>query len=194
MQQADYLLAVKNNQKKLKSEMETQIEKQGIKDQIESSENYYKTTNQAHGREEVRTCMILRNVEKFKDSESWKGLKQFGVVRSTRIIDGKETRAERFYITSKEMSAKEMLEATRKHWEVENNLHWVLDIAFYEDASQTKNENGSENFAILRRIALNILKQDKSSKRSMKGKRKKAGWSSKYLTDLLRNHIFSTGA
>ena len=68
----------------------------------------------------------------------------------------------------------------------------MLDIAFSEDASQTKNENGAENFAILRRIALNILKQDKCSKRSMKGKREKAGWSSKYLTNLLRKHVFST--
>ena len=86
-----------------------------------------------------------------------------------------------------------MLSATRMHWEVENNLHWMLDIAFSEDACQTKNENAAENLSTLRRMALNVLQLDKSSKRRIKGKRKKAGWSNSYLAKLLKSFIV-TGA
>ncbi len=86
-----------------------------------------------------------------------------------------------------------MLSATRMHWEVENNLHWMLDIAFSEDACQTKNENGAKNLSTLRRIALNILQKDTTCMRSIKGKRKKAGWSNKYLETLLESFIL-TGA
>lgn len=87
------------------------------------------------------------------------------------------------------MTAKEMLQATRQHWEVENNLLWMLDIAFDEDACQTKDEHAAENLSTLRRIALNILKIDITHKRSIKIKRKKAGWSNKYLGRLLKSYI-----
>ena len=115
------------------------------------------------------------------------------MVQSDRTLNGKVTTALRFYICSKELTAEQMLTATRMHWQVENNLHWMLDISFQEDACQTKDENAAENLYTLRRIALNILKADISSKRSIPSKRKRAGWSSKYLTHLLESFIF-TGA
>ena len=79
------------------------------------------------------------------------------------------------------------------HWEVENNLHWMLDIAFSENACQTKNENTAENLSTLRHIVLNILQLDQTCKRSIKGKRKKAGWSNSYLAKLMKSFIV-TGA
>ena len=78
------------------------------------------------------------------------------------------------------------------HWKVKNNLHWMMDFAFSEDACQTKNENAAEHLSPLRRRALNILQLDKTNKRSIKGKRKKVGWSNSYMEKLLK--AFETGA
>ena len=83
-----------------------------------------------------------------------------------------------------------MLCATRTHWEVENNLHWMLDITFSEDACQTRDENAAENLSILRRICLNIFNLDKLGKGSMKRKRKRAGWNNDYLEELLKTFMF----
>ncbi|PJE77329.1 hypothetical protein CI610_03753 [invertebrate metagenome] len=191
---ADYLLAVKGNQKNLEADIQKHIEKYWSKHSGDGlSDTFYEESNRGHGREEYRCCWTFTDLEVLRGHEDWAGLKQFSVVQSDRTINGKVTTALRFYICSKEMTAQAMLSATRMHWEVENNLHWMLDIAFSEDASQTKNENAAENLSTLRRIALNILRLDQTSKRSIKGKRKKAGWSNSYLAKLLKSFIV-TGA
>ena len=139
---------------------------------------------------DLKGCMITADaISCQKTADEWAGIKQFGVVQSDRTIDGKATTALRFYISSKIMTAEEMLSATRQHWEVENNLHWMLDVAFNEDACQTKDEYAAVNLSTLRRIALNVLKADVTSKRSIRTKRKKAGWSNKYLAQLLKSFI-----
>lgn len=191
---ADYLLAVKGNQKNLEEDIRNHIENHWQNHPADTpSDNFYEESNRGHGREEYRCCWTFTDIDALRDHEAWDGLKQFGVVQADRTINSKVTTALRFYICSKEMTAKDMLSATRMHWEVENNLHWMLDIAFSEDACQTKNENAAENLSTLRRMALNVLQLDKSSKRSIKGKRKKAGWSNSYLAKLLKSFIV-TGA
>ncbi|WP_187300048.1 ISAs1 family transposase [Endozoicomonas montiporae] len=191
---ADYLLAVKGNQKNLKDDIQNHIEQhwKNYPGDV-PSETFHEEFSRGHGREEYRCCWTFSALDVLRDHEVWSGLKQFGIVQADRTINGKVTTSLRFYICSKEMTAKDMLSATRMHWEVENNLHWMLDIAFSEDACQTKNDNAAENLSTLRRIALNILKSDTTSKRSIKGKRKKAGWSNGYMAKLLKSFIV-TGA
>ena len=91
----------------------------------------------------------------------------------------------RYFISSKVMTAEEVLQATRLHWQVENNLHWVLDVAFSEDQSRARKGNAAENLAIARQIALNLLKKDTSIKLGIKNKRKTCGWSEEYLCHVL---------
>ena len=189
-EEADYLLAVKGNQKTLHQDIQAAVEEHWRDHPKEPvSNSFFEHENKGHGRQEYRCCWVFDDLSTLTTSEDWAGIKQFGVVQSDRIIDGKATTALRFYITSKAMTAEGMLGATRQHWEVENNLHWMLDIAFDEDACQTKDENAAENLSTLRRIALNILKADMTSKKSIKTKRKKAGWSNKYLAQLLKSFI-----
>ncbi|MCL6269105.1 ISAs1 family transposase [Sansalvadorimonas sp. 2012CJ34-2] len=136
-----------------------------------------------------RCCWVFDQLDQLSTHDQWDGLKQFGVVQADRTVNGKVTTALRLYITSKSMTALEMLSATRVHREVENNLHWMLDISFNEDACQTKHENGAENLSILGRIALNIFNLDSTGKGSMRSKRKKAGWSNSCLAQLLEEFI-----
>ena len=193
--EADYLLAVKGNQKNLENDIQLHIDKHWQKFPSEKpSEVFFEEEGKGHGRREYRCCWVFNDIKTLTGHEEWAGLKQFGVVQADRTINGVATTALRFYITSKELTAEQMLSATRTHWEVENNLHWMLDVAFNEDACQTKDDNGAENLSTLRRIALNILKLDTSNKRSIKGKRKRAGWSNSYLAKLLVSFILSTGA
>lgn len=190
-QEADYLLAVKGNQKTLLNDIQTTVEDHWDNHSKEPvSDAFFEHENRGHGRHEYRCCWVFDDLSALTTADEWAGIKQFGVVQSDRTIDGKATTSLRFYISSKVMTAKAMLNATRQHWEVENNLHWMLDVAFDEDACQTKDEHAAENLSTLRRIALNILKADVTSKRSIKTKRKKAGWSNKYLTQLLKTFIF----
>ena len=107
-------------------------------------------------------------------------------------MSGKTTTGQRYYIGSKILTAEKMLLATRTHWQVENNLHWMLDITFNEDTCQTKDENAAENLSTLRRIALNILKMDTKKSGSMRNKRKRAGWSNQYLAQLLDTFILGS--
>jgi predicted transposase YbfD/YdcC len=101
------------------------------------------------------------------------------------VIDGKTSIERRYFISSLSSNAKESLHAERGHWAIENSLHWVLDIAFREDDCRIRAENSAENMAILRHISLNLLKQEKSCKRSVKTKRLKSGWNEAYLSKVL---------
>ena len=180
-QGADYILAVKGNQKKLYKGIEalfTTAEHQ------RERHDYMQSRDKGHGRIETRCCWVISDLANLETAEEWPGLKQVAVVQSDRQINGKVTTALRFYIMSRSMTAKEMMEISRNHWSVENNLHWVLDVAFSEDACQIKTGNGAENFSILRRIALNAIKANKG-KRSIKSHRKLAGWNHKHLKTLL---------
>jgi predicted transposase YbfD/YdcC len=91
----------------------------------------------------------------------------------------------RYFISSLESDAESMLRAVRSHWGIENQVHWVLDITFREDDSRIRRDNGAENFAVLRHIALNLLKRENSAKRSLKAKRKRAAWDDDYLLQVL---------
>ena len=190
--EADYLLAVKSNQKTLQKDIQTVVEAHWEQNPVDQpSDTFAEQEHTGHGRKEYRCCWVFDDLNQLSTHVKWEGLKQFGVVQSDRTIDGKATTALRLYITSKAITAEEMLCATRTHWEVENNVHWMLDIAFSEDACQTRDENAAENLSILRRIGLNIFNLDTTGKGSMKRRRKKTGWNDNYLAELLEKFILA---
>ena len=124
------------------------------------------------------------------EKEDWKSLKSVVMVESIREIIGKEPTVERrYFISSLEANAKELLRCVRGHWAIENELHWCLDIGFREDNCQVREAVSAENLATLRHIGINLLKQEKSSRRGIEGKRKKAGWDENYLLEGVRKSV-----
>lgn len=108
-----------------------------------------------------------------------------GMVESQRTIEGKTSLEYRYYIGSIENNARLFADSVRHHWGIENNLHWQLDMSFREDESRMRKGHSAENFVVMRHIALNILKKEKSLKLGVKNKRLRAGWDEKYLAKLL---------
>ena len=118
----------------------------------------------------------------------WAGAKSIGQAINIVTRDGKESSEVRYFISSLDVGVKNFAQAVRGHWAIENKLHWTLDVTFNEDQSRIRKDHGAENFALLRRFVLSIIKLDKS-KGSMRSKRKKAGWSEDYLLSLLKSVI-----
>jgi predicted transposase YbfD/YdcC len=181
--EADYLIAVKENQPKLYSEIIDLFEHSDKNGYKNIKFDFSEKKGHEHGRKEERRCWVIYN-PKLSMSKDWKGLKSIVMIESTRIIKGKESLEYRYYICSSERNAEYILQSTRAHWSIENSLHWVLDISFREDECRVRKGNGAANLAMLRHIALNLLKNDKT-KLGIKNKRLKAGWSSSYLENLL---------
>jgi predicted transposase YbfD/YdcC len=140
-----------------------------------------------HGRVERRKCSVVADLSLLEKPFEWASLQGLVRIESERYhkASGKTERELRYYITSHKPDARRLNAIIRQHWGIENKLHWVLDVDFDEDLCQKRAGNSAENFSVLKRIALNILKQDKSSKRSIKGKRLHAAWKHAYLLNLL---------
>ena len=120
-----------------------------------------------------------------RERQRWSGLQTVVLVRAERRIQGKRTTAIRYYISSLANDARRLLASVRKHWGIENSLHWVLDIAFREDESRMRKLNSPENFAMVRHVAHLLLKQEQSEKVGIKAKRMKAAWNRDYLLRVL---------
>lgn len=185
--EADYVLALKGNQ----SSLNTTVEKffhyhksQNFKTKYEF--DIAEETDGGHGRIENRKCYTSSDITWLKYDHNWAGLKTVIMIESTRIIGDITTTEQRFYISSLKADAAKLNTIIRSHWGVENKLHWCLDVIFNEDQSRVRKDNGAENFAILRRIALNILRKHKS-KGSLNVKRHIAGWNDDYMASLLSN-------
>jgi predicted transposase YbfD/YdcC len=188
--QADYIIAVKNNQPTLAQAIEKLFD---AHDQGQLDESLAQVTrvNKGHGRVETRHCVVAHDLQPLgEQAHHWRGLRSVARIQSTReIVNGKnqgECDTEwRYYISSTTLTAEQFEVAVRSHWGIENSCHWVLDATFHEDDCRIRVGDGAQNFAILRRMSLNLLKQEKSSKTSMNIKRQKAGWSPKYLEKVL---------
>jgi len=178
---ADYILAVKGNQEQLY---------QDIKDEFRFAKNitFDLTEGVDHGRIETRKCSIITDFQFIADNNKWKNLKTIIQIESTREFKNSEKpteQATRYYISSLTAEPKDFQKAIRSHWSIENKLHWTLDVAFSEDASRKRIKNASQNFSILNKIALNLLKNEKTIKIGVKGRRLKAGWDNHYLIKVL---------
>ena len=184
----DYLLAVKENQGHLFEDIDYLFEVDRRNDFREAPYRYAKTVNKNHGRIEVRQCWAISDPEylsSIRDLDRWPGLKSLIRIESERTIGETPEKQVGYFISSLENDAKKILKAKRSHWEVENCLHWVLDIAFNEDHCRVRKDNSPQNFAIIRHMALNLLKMEQSLKVGIKAKRLRCGWDTDYLLTVL---------
>lgn len=136
----------------------------------------------------MRECWSTSNPEYLKlirGVENWLGLQSICMVICTRIIAGQETKQVHYYISSLLSNAEQILLAVRKHWSIENKLHWILDVAWNEDHSRVRKDQAPENFAVLRHIALNLLKQEKTAKGGIHAKQFQAALRDDYLLKVL---------
>jgi predicted transposase YbfD/YdcC len=187
-QGADYVLAVKDNQERLAQDVTATFAEAEQSQFIHVPYDYAKTVDKGHGRIETRECWTIARadyVEALRTADAWVGLRALVMVRATRQIGDEVAVFTRYYISSLDGQAARLLDATRAHWGVENDLHWSLDIAFREDESRVRVGHAAENLAVLRHMALNVLKQEKTAKVGIKVKRLKAGWDENYLLRLL---------
>jgi predicted transposase YbfD/YdcC len=187
----DYVIALKGNQGTLHEDVVLFLEKEITKNKENLSCVYHEECDKGHGRIEIRKHWITDKIDWLDNKEQWPGLKSIAVIESERIKNNNSSIERRYYISSLSANAQMLSSAVRSHWGVENNLHWVLDVTFGEDASRVRNENAAENMAIIRHTALNLLQQAKKSYKdtSIKGLRKKAGWGNSTLTDILVQHF-----
>lgn len=187
-QGGDYVISLKDNQGNLY---------QDIKDYLDWAErikfkdieyDYYETGwEKDHGRIEQRRCWVSEEIDWLEAKEDWANLKTVVMVEAEReVIGGKKTLERRYFISSLEADAELAIKCVRGHWSIENQLHWCLDIGFREDDSRVREATSAENLATLRHIGINLLKQEKSCKRGIEGKRKKAGWDESYLLKVLQ--------
>lgn len=180
----NYVISLKGNQGTLHDDVKLFLETEKKRNFCKVRHDYYETTEKGHGRVETRRYWITDQIDWLDLKNDWSGLTSIGLVESERYIKGKTSYEMRCFICSIKPDAKKFARAVRQHWSVENNLHWQLDVTFNEDKLRARINNAAQNLAVMRRMVLNVLKQEKS-KGSLKGKRQKAGWSEKYLLELL---------
>ncbi len=184
----DYLIAVKANQPRLYDDLQTMFRDAHATQFRGLAHDFHQTVEKDHGRIETRRCWTIAEPSYLKylnTPQAWTHLRTVVMVEAERQLGASSTRETRYFIASLENNAPLALSAVREHWGIENQVHWVLDIAFREDDSRVRKEHGPENFAILRHIALNLLKQDKTTKLGTQNKRLKAAWDQDYLLALL---------
>jgi predicted transposase YbfD/YdcC len=189
--EAEYVLSLKENQGHLYEDV------QRLFADLEDSQytaypfDYVKTVNKDHGRIEIRECWTISDPEVLRylrGFANWKNLTTVSRIRAQRWIGEEKSSEDRYHIASI-TGAKRLLGAVRSHWGIENGLHWTLDLAFDEDRCRVRKDHGPENFALLRHIALNLLKREKTCKRGIKGKRLLAGWNHDYLLKVLAGFV-----
>lgn len=182
---ADYILAVKGNQPTLHEGIVDHFLDQMDDDFARTQVSRHETTESGHGRQEHRTYYVLDVPADLPDAGRWKGLKQIGMAVSETVRNGKPSDDVRYFILSQKMTARRFGTLIRSHWGIENSLHWQLDISFGEDRCRTRKDHAAANLAVLRRMALSLLKNERSQKVGIKNKRLVAAWNTDYLRKVL---------
>ncbi len=187
-QGGDYLLAVKQNQGNLYDQIDFTFSIDRENDFQDAPYDYAKKVNKAHGRIETRECWVTSDPEYINfinPDGSWENLKSLAVIKATRVKDEELSSQIRYFISSVEVGAAQMMSFIRQHWEVENKLHWSLDISFREDDSRVRTGHAPENLALVRKMALNLLRLNKSKKCGAKTKRMLCAVDTNFLLEIL---------
>jgi len=186
-QKGDYVLCLKGNQGSLHEETRYFFEEAKAMKFHDVPYDYHETVEKDHGRIEIRRCWMVEEVaiQWLGREDQWPGLASIAAIEAERRIGKKVTKETRYFISSLKGSAKQLAEAARKHWGIENSLHWVLDVTMNEDRSRVRKDHAPENLALLRRLALNLIKKTKRPKASVRGSIKKAGWDNSFLEAIL---------
>lgn len=180
---AQYVLALKGNQGTAHQEIKAYLD-----DAVEQKRPglaFLETVDKGHGRLETRRYWQSEQIGWFADRSEWEGLRSVGVVESIREIQGRRSVERRYYLSSLPVDIGKFSGAVRGHWSIENQLHWVLDVVFGEDQSRARTKQAAENLAAIRRLAINLLKRDKTCRRAIKGKLMRAAIDPDYLKHLL---------
>ncbi len=183
-QGADYVIAVKANQEILFADVQAAFDPATR----EFPPAYHKTVDKGHGRLEIRECWVcqLPDVLEFIAAYNvWPGLRSLIKIQAERRLPHKVERDTRYFIASLQATPEQLLTILRSHWQIENQVHWVLDIAFRQDENRARKDHAPQNLAVLEHIALNLLKHEKSLKVGVKAKRLRAGWDLPYLLKVL---------
>lgn len=193
-QGGDYVLALKSNHPRLYGDVKGFFADAVDRGLLGMGPDQTREVDGGHGRVEVRQCWATGDVEWLDDRDKWPSLSSLAMVEARRSESTwdeeaeqwtwKETTERRYYISSLSPSAERIGKAVRSHWGIENQVHWVLDVSFQEDSSRIRKGNAPENVGLLRRIAMNALRQMEDRK-SLKARRKKAGWDERYLEKIL---------
>ena len=185
---ADYILALKRNQPQLYDDAEEMFEQSRRSGFTDLGYHFCETVEKGHGRIEKRRCWAVSEPEHLgymDERGEWAELRSLAMIESERTENGKTSTQTRYYISSLPDDARKLLSGVRTHWGIENSVHWVLDVAFGEDDSRVRTGHAAENFSVLRRMALNMLKSETTSQGGVAARRKRAGWDEDYLLKVL---------
>lgn len=186
-QGADYLMGLKGNQGTAHKEVEEFFTDASATAFRDLDYTFHETVDGSeHGRVEVRRAWASQELGWFQDLSKWKGLRSIVMIESERTIGSDTSIERRYYWSSHVVDAKAFGEMIRGHWGIENQLHWCLDVAFREDESRIRTDHGPENLALLRKLAMNLARSERSRKKGIQAKRKRAAWDDAYLLTLLR--------
>ena len=178
-QGGDYALALKGNQPTLHNDVTL-----FLKDPACTGTTTARTVDADHGRIETRTATVSTDIAWLQNQHKWPGLTAIGMVTRIRELTDRCTRETAYYLLSMPLSAERLNEVVRAHWGVENRLHWRLDVIMNEDQQRNRSDNGPNNLAVQRHMALNVMQKD-TTKGSLRGRIKRAGWDDNYLKTLL---------
>ena len=191
--EADYVLRLKDNQSRLRADVERLFERR-LKLDLGPD---HTDVDGGHGRVETRRCWAIDiRGRGLVDEDRWPGLRSVALVETERFVadpqeepgpvEGETEIERRYLISSLEADAEKILRASRQHWQIENGLHWVLDVAFKEDHSQVRTDNAAENLALMRRLVTSVVKQDETIDAGTQNKRMRAAWDDEYREHLLQ--------
>lgn len=184
---ADYVLAVKDNQPTLHESLQRFKDDLACERVTADCVSYHEETTKGHGRTETRRCWATQDSRWVPQGTDWPELTSIVLIESQRAVNGSTSLEHRYYIaSSRKVDASALAEAVRSHWQIENKLHWVLDVSFREDECRIRVGNAAENFAVLRHLSLNLLKASTTVRVGMANRRLRAGWDNAYLLGILR--------